>query len=567
MPAVSKRVAVIGAGPSGLVTIKELVDEGHDPTCYERAAGLGGVFRFDEREGVVWESCRLTSSGLLMAFSDFPAEAGEAAHMSVGAYVQYLARYCETFDLSRRIRFGTTVESVTQEPDGGWRVRSAGRDGTRHEERYDAIAVCSGLNQSSHLPHVPGQETYTGTIVHGSQYRRAEPMRGKRVLVVGGGESAADIVDEVSRLAAETVLSLRRGVAVLPRRRRGRPTDYSICRLNHSSPHWVSQTRHPADAGKRRVYRTLFMPLVIFGRPVQVATTFLHEILPLFHPRGLMRGRAGLAEIRLALKERRLILQLRQESGGNIQEQFGTKTTGFVTAIAAGRCRRAGQIVRFKGDRVHFQDGCSFEPDVVVFCTGFEVRLPFLDDDLSQTPRYLHAVNPAVGVSLGFIGFVRPAHGAVPPLAELQARWLALLHSGKVALPSQGDMREWIDRFAGIRRHRLRAVRGRLEHLVDYTSYCDELASHVGCKPTLTAVRRESLGFRLRFFAALFASAQYRLVGPHAKPAIARQVIAGLPVTRGLPMLSRLYVRWKLSRLLHRVLGTEYAPKLDLKLE
>lgn len=564
--AAPKRVAVIGAGPSGLVTVKELLEEGHDVTCYERAAGIGGVFRFDERNGVVWDSCQLTSSGLLMAFSDFPVEAGESGHMPVGAYVRYLERYCRTFALTERIRFETTVTSVTPDRGGGWVVGSTGRDGSRHDERYDAVAICAGLNQTAHLPRFPGQDTYTGTIMHGSQYRRGEPMRGKRVLVVGGGESAADIVSEVSMQAAETVLSLRRGVAVLPRRRRGKPTDYSICRLNHSSAHWISQTRNPADDSKRRLFRALFFPIVVFGRPEQAVRNFLYDTLPLFHPRRLLRGRAGLEAIRVDLEERRLIRQLRHESGGNIQEQFGTKTTGFVTAIAAGRCRRAGRIVGFEGNRVRFEDGSAYEPDVIVLCTGFEVRLPFVDERFSRTPRYLHAIDPTVGASLGFIGFVRPAHGAIPPLAELQARWFALLQSGKVALPSEADMRDWIDRFMAIRRDRLRAVRGRLEHLVDFTSYCDELASHVGCKPTLTAIRRERLGVRLRFFVAPFVAAQYRLVGPHAKPAIARQVIARLPFTRTVPALTRLYVRWKLSRLLHRVLGREYAPKLELQL-
>src|SRR5262249_3819531 len=77
----ARRIAVIGAGPSGLATIKELLDEGHDPVCFERAAGIGGVFRFGEADGRVWESCRLTSSPLLTSFSDFPAAADQLMHL------------------------------------------------------------------------------------------------------------------------------------------------------------------------------------------------------------------------------------------------------------------------------------------------------------------------------------------------------------------------------------------------------------------------------------------------------------------------------------------------------
>src|SRR5512132_4009838 len=101
----SKRVAVIGAGPSGLVTVKELLEEGHAPICFEKADDLGGVFRFAENDGGVWESCRLTSSGLVTAFSDFPVPSDRARHMTVHEYADYLAKYCEAFDVSRYIRF------------------------------------------------------------------------------------------------------------------------------------------------------------------------------------------------------------------------------------------------------------------------------------------------------------------------------------------------------------------------------------------------------------------------------------------------------------------------------
>ena len=250
----AKRIAVVGAGPSGLVTVKELAEEGHEPTCFERAAGLGGVFRFGEKDGVVWESCRLTSSPLLTSFSDFPAPADRVMHLRVGEYVDYLDRYCDAFDLRRHIRFETTVEAVTRNPGGDWTVRTHDASGTR-EARFDAVAICSGLHQHPHVPRFPGQETYTGAVLHGAQYRRPSQVAGKRVLVVGAGESGADVTAEVAANAAETVLSLRRGVAVQSRVQLGKPKDLQISRLMNSTAHWVFQTRNPADDYKRRVYR------------------------------------------------------------------------------------------------------------------------------------------------------------------------------------------------------------------------------------------------------------------------------------------------------------------------
>ena len=125
-------------------------------------------------------------------------------------------------------------------------------------------------------------------------------------------------------------------------------------------------------------------------------------------------------------------------------------------------------------------------------------------------------------------------------------------------------MQASIEHWTRFRAHIFRAVRGRLDHLVDHTPFCDELASRIGCKPAWADLRRERLSFRVRFFAAPFVAAQYRLLGPHAKPELARETIAGLPVVHPLPDLINLYLRWRMSRALHRVLGSEYAPKLVL---
>jgi dimethylaniline monooxygenase (N-oxide forming) len=539
------------------VTVKELLEEGHAPTCFEKADGLGGVFRFGENDGVVWESCRLTSSGLLTAFSDFPVASDRAGHMAVGEYVDYLAKYCETFDVSRHIRFGTRVESVTRSPRGDWKVRTLDAWGLR-EEHYDAVAICSGLHQHPHLPYFPGQETFTGALLHSAQYRRPAQVVGKRVLIVGAGESGADVVAEVSGHAAETVLSLRRGVAVLPRSMFGAPKDYQTSRIHNSAAHWVFQTRNPKDNRKRNIYRTAFLPLVLLDKCLQILFRVVWEFLPLLYsPR--------LAEIRANLKTRKMTVELLKESGGTLNEQFGTKTDDFVRAIALGRCQRAPAIARFEGPRVLFDDGSHFEPDLVIFCTGFDTKIPFLGEAIAEAPRYLHTFNPEVGASLGFIGFLRPAFGAIPPLAELQARWFALLQSGQLELPSQEKMQESIDQWTRFRAHIFRAVWGRLDYLVDHTPFCDELASQIGCKPTWRAVRQESLPFRLRFFAAPFVAAQYRLVGPHAKPWISREVITNLPIMHPLPDLINLYLRWTLSRVLHHVLGPEFSPKLELQ--
>jgi thioredoxin reductase len=546
----AKRVAVIGAGPSGLVAVKELLEEGHEPVCFERAPGLGGVFRFDEESGVVWESCRLVSSGLLTAFSDFPVPPNQVEQMTVREYVDYLERYCEAFGVMGRIRFGTTVEAVTREADGGWRVRTTNGDGESLDARFDAVAVCSGSNQNPHRPRFPGEETFSGQVLHAAQYRRPDQFAGKRVLIVGAGESGADLVEEISQHAAETVLSLRRGVGILPRKVRGRPSDWVASRINHSSAHWIFLTRNPKDDRKRNLYRAAFLPLVVVDKLVQTVARAGRWL------RHLLSG---------TLETSRLTKRLLEESGGTLNEQYVTKTDEFVKAIAAGRCRRVGPISRFEGDRVLFEDGGEFEPEVVILCTGSEAKLPFLSDELARPQRFLQTFAPEVGPTLAFIGFVRPGIGAIPPIAELQARWFALLAGGRAELPPVPEMEGSIERLTEFRRDYFRAMNGELGNLVDFTTHCDELASMIGCKPTREAIGRQGRGFRLRFYASPFVAAQYRLVGPHAKPELATEVIEGLPIAHPAHELGAFYMRWTLSRALHRALGPEYAPKLALR--
>jgi dimethylaniline monooxygenase (N-oxide forming) len=233
--------------------------------------------------------------------------------------------------------------------------------------------------------------------------------------------------------------------------------------------------------------------------------------------------------------------------------------------MGEGKCRQVPAIKRFEGSRVIFADDTDFTPDLVIFCTGFETKTPYLSDDLAQAPRFLHTFNPDVGNSLGFIGFVRPAFGAIPPLAELQARWFALVQSDRVRLPGRAEMQRSVEHWTQMRAHVFRAVKGRLDHLVDYTPFCDELASRIGCKPSWRDIRGESRRFQRRFIAGPFVAAQYRLVGPHARPDIARAVIENLPMVVPIPYFLNLHLRWGLSRMLHRMLGPAYAPKLELE--
>ena len=442
---------------------------------------------------------------------------------------------------------------MTQQSSGDWTIRWLDATG-RHEEEFSAVAICSGLHQHPHVARFPGQETFPGDVIHGAQYRRPAQVAGKRVLVVGAGESGADVVAEVAAHAAETVLSLRRGVAVQPRIRLGKPGDYLTSRLANSAADWVGETRDPVDDWKRTLYRVVFLPVAVVDKCLQFLFRLGWELLPLF----ASRRAADVA----STQDLKLVKWRWRIPAACSWSSTGPRPTSSC-ARSPGPMHLAPAIDR-PGPRDLAGTSRQVEFDLVILCTGFDTRMPILDDEVAAAPRYLHTFNPRVGASLAFIGFLRPAFGAIPPLAELQARWFALLQSGRLQLPADEQMRGSITRWTRFHAHMFRPLKGRLEHLVDHTSFCDELATQVGCKPSRAALRRESLRFRLRFFAGPFVPAQYRLVGPHARPVIARDVIASLPIVHPVPRLITHYLRWRMSRVLHRLLGAEFSPKLAI---
>jgi dimethylaniline monooxygenase (N-oxide forming) len=517
-------IAVVGAGPAGLVTAKELVQEGHEAVCFERDSGLGGIFNFrsDPNTVGVWETCRLTSSVLVTSFSDYfpnddqgePFQHRQARHQE---YLAYLTRYAEQFGVLPRIRFGNEVIDVS--PNGGvngWQVTV--RDTNSHEtqvHQFDAVAVCSGLHRVPQVPPLPGLERFEGQILHSAHYRDTTSLRGRSAVFVGAGESGGDIIAEASRALDRCYVSLRRGVFVIPRLLNGLPNDYTGTRLLYSLPDFASRRSDPqAQRLKRRLTMAL-LPLagarLAFDRCAKYITSRTRPDPP--------------SEDVRCREVESLIMQLRRESGGNQFETFATKTAAFVEAVVDGHCELRGAISAVTQRGVVFVDGSTADVDVIVLCTGFErASAPFISVRIDLEKLYKNCFDPNWRERLAFIGFVRPSIGAIPPLAEMQARWFAQLCSGNVHLPPVAQMQDHIEGEVAARKRYHRLVFHRLPHLVDFSTYLDDVAEMIGCKPRLIdLLRRPKLLYKL--YTTAFSGVQYRLRGPHAEPELAARIL------------------------------------------
>src|SRR5262249_17451584 len=170
----------------------------------------------------VHECTHLISSRRRSAFDDFPMPADYPDFPSHRQLLAYFTDYARAFRLAPYIRLGAHVEQCALGGDGRWTVRVVANGETR-AELFDSVLVCSGHHREAFIPDYPG--TFTGRLVHSSAYKRPDPFRGQRVLVVRPGTSAGDVAFDVARLAARTALSMREGTYFIPKLMFGRPTD------------------------------------------------------------------------------------------------------------------------------------------------------------------------------------------------------------------------------------------------------------------------------------------------------------------------------------------------------
>ena len=214
------RVCVVGAGSSGLVTAKNLKEAGLAVDVLERGDGLGGIWNYGKPNGRVYQSTRMISSKKFTQFPDFhfPAHYPDYPHHT--QVLVYLRSYATHFGIDELIEYGTSIERIEPTPDGRfWDVTTASSE-TR---RYGGLVICNGHNSSPKYPRYPGE--FAGQVLHSAYYRTPDVLAGKRVLVVGGGNSGCDIACEAAQHAEACFHSTRRGYHYIPKYLLGQPVD------------------------------------------------------------------------------------------------------------------------------------------------------------------------------------------------------------------------------------------------------------------------------------------------------------------------------------------------------
>ncbi|HEY1457008.1 MAG TPA: NAD(P)-binding domain-containing protein, partial [Solirubrobacteraceae bacterium] len=230
-PAQPPRVCVIGAGSSGITTIKALDERGIPFDCFESSDQVGGNWVFANRNGMsaAYRQLHINTSREVMEYSDFPMPKSYPDFPHHTHIAAYFNDYVEHFSLREKITFQTSVEHAEREQDGTWTITLD----TSESRRYDALIVANGHHWDPRWPEpqFPGAEQFEGVQMHAHSYIENESLRELDVVVLGMGNSGMDIAVESSYVARETYLAARRGVWIIPKYIGGRPVDQPALKL------------------------------------------------------------------------------------------------------------------------------------------------------------------------------------------------------------------------------------------------------------------------------------------------------------------------------------------------
>jgi cation diffusion facilitator CzcD-associated flavoprotein CzcO len=429
---------VIGAGSSGLAILKAVREVGVTVECFERGSDVGGLWRYENDNGLssAYASLRVNASRARMGYPSFPLPKsyGDFPHHTDMA--EYLSAYADSFGLREHIRFRTTVARLEPDPDEGWCLWFEDSS----VRRFDAVVVAVGHDWCAKLPEYPG--VFAGRTSHSHRYRTPQPFAGRRVLVVGGGQSAAEIAVEVAGAAERACISLRSGAHVIPRWVSGRPYDAS--------------DREPRNRTPWRLMNLLY------------ARAVARELGPL--------------PAAWPLPSHRLL------------EGIPIISSDLIRAVRCGAVAVRPAVARLVGDRVRFADGSEEQFDDIIYATGYRISLPFLAPDLvsvdgREAPLYRRIVPPAAPAGFFLAGYI-DAPGGLLPLVETQGDWIAAVLSGRLDLPQTEQMWQAISRAE-------RRTRQRFPEEDPLSIRCDPHAYRRLLRGDLRRLRRRTLRQRL----------------------------------------------------------------------
>ncbi|XGW23743.1 hypothetical protein V3C99_005731 [Haemonchus contortus] len=491
----AKRVAIVGAGPSGLPSARHAILYGCRPVVFEMTGEVGGLWNYkpqDSEEASVMKSTVINSSKEMSAYSDFPPKPDVANYMHNRKLLEYFQEYAEHYGLRKYIKFHHKVINVRKSVDypvtGTWMVEYLDDNDGWHSEEFHGVLLCCGHHKVPHWPDKwPGQDEFKGRIVHSHDYKEPSAYENKRVVAVGIGNSGADVAVELSRVSEQVYLSTRRGA-------------------------WILNRLHTGG-----------MPL-----DTCMARRFTHKLMYSV-PRAI---RAWYVQRTINARFDHAAYGLRPEH--DVLGAHTTQNDELPIRIASGTIVVKPNIERFTEHDVHFVDGTkATNIDHVILSTGYDITFPIMEDkdiikvrhNVVDLYKYMYPLDQTHN-TFAVIGLIQPV-GSIMPIAEMQARVFFSVLSGESTLPSADEMRkDMLAKREAMKKQYVASYRHTIQ--VDYIPFMDELATIIGCRPRFWRLLLWDPPLAIAATFGPCAPYVYRIDGPH-KWEGARDAILGLP--------------------------------------
>ena len=376
------RLAIVGAGPGGLCAARWLQDQGLDFDLLDRNPDAGGIWDIRFPGSPIYESAHFISSKTLSGFRDFPMPDDFPDYPGHRQVLAYLQAYADKHGLRAKAEFNTSVKQAR--PDGdAWALELASGE----QRQYVGLIVATGLQWTPKPPEIPGR--FDGEAYHSSAYHSAGQVEGKRVLVVGAGNSGCDIAVDACTRAAATFLSLRRGYWIIPKHVFGVPADV----FGHKGPqlpYWL----------ERPILETLLRLLVGDVRRLGLPAPDHH----LFQTHPILNSQ-------------------------------------ILHALSHGDLSIRPDLKAFDGRAAVFADGRREDVDAVIFATGYRRTLPILPVEVHREGEveslFLNAFHRH-HLTLFVVGFFETDGGAYP-IIDLQCELIARLIRARRDAPHKAE--------------------------------------------------------------------------------------------------------------------------------
>ena len=493
-----------------------------------REPSIGGTFKYRS-----YENAELVSSKQLTTFSDFRLPLDSPDHISLPDYVEYLKSYIEHFGLWAHINLGCRVDSIKRRSEDSkhrYRVTYSRRiDGTSkavEPETFDCshLAICTGLHVQPNIPQIPGIEFLQGEAFHSSLYKNRSQLQDHDILLLGCGETAMDIAYEAIKAPARSVtMCFRTGFLSFPKvlnRFRvfgktfgGRlPIDGLITNLFETAyvHHKIRESRMRSIISDRVIKKVMWFLTGTQEGCNQHVGALPNEILGRSYV-FLNKSHRAMPYLNRPYKRKQPFLDFIGNKYMDPPED--AQSDRFVdTCTFPERLDETGRVVfKPRPDRKDWQrlKDKAVRPSLIIYATGYRQEFSWLGSGLPRADEAnVRNIIKAGCPDIGFIGFVRPGVGAIPPIAEQQAMWWIALILGKMQEPKHAGHYKLLTRN-----------NARIEYGVDYSTYMSVLAQDFGGAPSLLELwRLHGVKVLLVYcFGASFVSF-YRLTGPFASP-------------------------------------------------